>query len=139
MIDLLMAVRDELIADEGLRLRPYQDSLGTWTIGIGRNLTGKGLTEAEALDLCDHDIYECIADLQTFRWFASLNGPRTCAVINLRFNLGPERFRTFKRFLAALTGEKYETAARELAASKWYSQVQPSRRNRIVRQIRIGV
>jgi hypothetical protein len=34
-VDLL---RKELVRDEGLRLRPYRDSVGKLSIGIGRNL-----------------------------------------------------------------------------------------------------
>lgn len=139
MIDLLTAVRDQLIEDEGIRLFPYRDSLGAFTIGVGRNLVGKGITETEALYLCDNDIHESIADLQTFPWFAALNGARTAAVINLRFNLGPERFRTFRKFIDAMACGDHNAAADQLVESRWYSQVQRSRSTRIVRQIRDGV
>ena len=138
MTDLLTAARAELIADEGLRLKPYTDTVGKITIGIGRNLTDVGISKEEAYALCDTDIVACLADLQTFAWFAGLNGSRTLAVINLRFNLGPGRFRTFTKFLAGMAVRDYQAAAHELVQSKWYGQVQQSRRDRIVRQIREG-
>ena len=36
-----------IIADEGVRTRPYPDSNGTPTIGVGRNLAGNGVSVAE--------------------------------------------------------------------------------------------
>ena len=56
MTDLLTAARAELIADEGLRLKPYTDTVGKITIGIGRNLTDVGISKEEAYALCDTDI-----------------------------------------------------------------------------------
>lgn len=41
----------QLIEDEGLELKPYSDNLGNFTIGIGRNLEGKGLSKSEMLGL----------------------------------------------------------------------------------------
>lgn len=35
----------ELTRDEGLRLKPYHDSVGKLTIGIGRNLGDNGIIE----------------------------------------------------------------------------------------------
>ena len=43
---------NKLIAHEGLRLAVYKDSLGIDTIGIGRNLVGRGITDEE-LDWMD--------------------------------------------------------------------------------------
>ena len=33
-------LRDQLDRQEGVRLKPYTDTVGKWTIGIGRNLAG---------------------------------------------------------------------------------------------------
>ncbi len=41
----------KLVAHEGLRLEVYQDTLGIDTIGIGRNLEDRGITEKELADL----------------------------------------------------------------------------------------
>ena len=46
---------DELIRDEGLRLKVYLDSEGIETIGVGRNLQ-KGITRDEAMFLLNNDI-----------------------------------------------------------------------------------
>ena len=38
---------DQLVEHEGLELMPYEDSLGIETIGIGRNLKDRGVSEEE--------------------------------------------------------------------------------------------
>ena len=42
-------LREDLIADEGIRLKPYLCPAGKTTIGVGRNLDDVGITEAEAM------------------------------------------------------------------------------------------
>ncbi|MDP3703688.1 MAG: lysozyme, partial [Candidatus Omnitrophota bacterium] len=96
------ALERQLIAHEGLRLKPYTDTVGKLTIGVGRNLTDKGITKAEALYLLERDIEECIADLVTFPWFGRLDSVRQRVMIDMRFNLGPSRLRKFRRTLAAV-------------------------------------
>ena len=40
---------------EGLRLRVYQDTVGKWTIGVGRNVSDLGITKDEAHYLLTND------------------------------------------------------------------------------------
>ena len=47
---------EDLVRDEGLRLELYQDSVGKWTIGVGRNLDDVGISEDEAMYLLRNDI-----------------------------------------------------------------------------------
>jgi lysozyme len=58
-----MNTKELLIKHEGIRFTPYKCSMGRWTIGIGRNLSDKGITKEEALYLLDNDIKECERDL----------------------------------------------------------------------------
>lgn len=130
---------DELVSDEGVRLKPYSDSGGHLTIGVGRNLTGKGLSSREAFDLLDHDVDEAVADLAgSFPWFVTLDAVRQRAVVNLRFNVGPVRFRTFHKFIAAMAAGDYAEAEQQLVKSRWITQVQKSRSHRMRRQIATG-
>jgi lysozyme len=46
---------DQLIKHEGLRLKPYHCPAGKHTIGVGRNLEDKGITEKEAVILLEND------------------------------------------------------------------------------------
>lgn len=116
-------LRAQLVLHEGLRLRPYLDSVGKMTIGVGRNLDDRGITRDEAMTLLEHDIREAIEDLETFPSFAALDPIRQRVLVDMRFNLGPSRFRGFKRTLAAVAAGDYVTAASQMRASLWYRQV----------------
>jgi lysozyme len=131
----------QLMLHEGVRAKVYRDSLGIETIGCGRNLRDKGLSQAEIRFLLENDITECISDLARFDWFGTLDldPVRQRALIDLRFNLGPSRLRGFKKLLAACARGDWDAAAAELLKSRWATQVQPSRVARLTRQLRTGV
>lgn len=120
--------RDLLIEHEGVRLKPYTDTVGKLTIGVGRNLDDVGISHQEAMLMLDNDISAAENDLlHQFPWYADLDTERQAAMINLRFNMGLKGLMTFKRFLAAMSLGLYHEAAGELLDSKWAKQVQPSR------------
>jgi len=48
-------IADQITTHEGLRLKPYHCPAGKLTIGIGRNLEDKGITEKEALMLLENE------------------------------------------------------------------------------------
>lgn len=114
---------EQLIRHEGLRLFPYQDGVGKWTIGVGRNLTDCGISKAEALAMLERDLSDAAMDLMQFAWFPRLDLARQNAFINMRFNLGPAGFRKFKAMLLALERGQFSVAAEEMRDSKWYRQV----------------
>jgi lysozyme len=127
-------LRDQLIRHEGKRQHPYDDATGetlspgdtlhgNLTIGIGRNLTGVGISDREIEFLFSTDIDRCIRDLATFPWFDSLDDTRQRAIVDMRFNLGPGKFREFTRVMAALGRRDVDAAAQHMLASKWASQV----------------
>lgn len=129
---------DQLILHESMRRFPYPDSKGKITIGIGRNLTDKGITFSEAMMLCDHDVDEAITDLASFPWFVALDPIRQRALIDLRFNLGGGGFRGFKRMIRLLSEGNYPMAASSARESLWFKQVR-SRGPRIVDMLRSGI
>jgi len=135
------ALRAQLVRHEGLRLSAYQDSIGYWTIGVGRMIDarmGGGLSPDEAMMLLDHDIDSCIADLdERFSWFERLDAIRQRALVDLRFNLGPHGLLGFAKFIAAMGRGDFATAAHELADSRWYRQV-GTRGPTLVEMVRTG-
>ena len=161
----MRTIEEQLIYHEGLKLTPYICPAGYWTVGVGRNLESKGLTEEEqqelfgnagytkseaiellkerpltkeeALFLLRNDIAECEADLNQFPWFKKLDKVRRNVLIDMRFNLGPGRFRQFKKMLDALAYADYNTAAAEMMDSRWYHQV-GHRSKRLVEMMRTG-
>ena len=116
---------DQLIAHEGLKLKPYRCSAGKLTIGVGRNLEGCGISQDEALVLLDHDIAVCVEDLQKLFGvhFGTLPEIARRVLIDMRFNLGPKGFRSFKKFIQAINELNFEQASAEMIDSKWYTQV----------------
>ena len=159
------SLEDQLILHEGLRLEVYKCPAGYWTVGVGRNLEGKplrkeeqeyifkrsglapdevievlkerGITKDEALFLLRRDIEDAIKDLSNFDWFPRLDPVRRKVVIDMRYNLGPTRFRGFKKMIAALARGDYKAAAAEMVDSKWYHEV-GNRSKRLVRMMETG-
>lgn len=119
-----VALRAELTLDEGRKYYPYTDSRGCLSIGIGRNLTGVGISAAEIDFLFANDTAESCAMLdQKVQWWRSLPPAQQRVMINLCFNLGWPKFAQFQKFLAAMQAGSWAGAASELADSLWYGQV----------------
>ena len=115
---------DLLVKHEGLRTKPYEDSVGVLTIGVGRNLDDVGLSHDEIYYLLKNDIRRCEEELDnSFRWYKDLDQVRKDAMINLCFNLGISRLRKFKLALRAMEVRDYEDAADEFLDSLWATQV----------------
>lgn len=118
-----MSLRDDLIRHEALRLKPYEDSEGILTIGVGRNLEDKGISEEEAFLLLDNDIKVVLDECRQFPWFEGLSQVRKDVVANMVFNLGFSRFRRFIKTIAYIELGQYDAAAIEMMDSKWARQV----------------
>ena len=113
-----------LIHQEGLRLKPYYDSTGHLTIGVGRNLTANGISEAEAMHLLANDIVRTYRELSDkFPWYSRLDDVRQLALLSMAFNLGMGGLLGFKIMLAALADKRYKDAASAALNSKWATQV----------------
>lgn len=117
------ALRAQLIKHEGLRLFPYVDAVGKTSIGVGRNLTDRGITDAEARFLLDNDINTAINALVVFPWFPDLDTVRQRAFVDLCFNLGLTRLRGFVKMLAAAERQDWTAAATALLDSRYHVQV----------------
>ena len=162
---MMRTIEEQLMLHEGIRLQPYICPAGYWTVGVGRNLEGKPLTKGEqeyilgcsglepeqviailkergiskdeALFLLANDIEDAVKDLSHFEWYENLDPVRKKVVIDMRYNLGPTRFRQFRRMIAALARADYEAAAAEMVDSRWYQQV-GERGRRLERMMRTG-
>lgn len=121
-----MNVRDLIREHEGEVNHAYQDSLGYWTIGVGRMIDrkmGGHITHEEAMFLLDNDIAKCREVADQFTWFRSLDEVRQAAILDLLFNLGETKYLKFVQFNAAMSVKDYPWAVEELKESRWYSQV----------------
>lgn len=137
-----------LTRHEGSRLVVYDDFngkpvrkgstlIGNPTIGVGRNLSGRGISSSEQALLLDNDIAECEAVLSKQPWWGKLNEPRQAAAIDLAF-MGWGSFQKFVNLFAAITIENWDLAAQEVLDSKWATDVGPIRSGDIARMMRTG-
>jgi lysozyme len=124
-MDLLL-MKKELMRDEGLRLKPYKDSVGKLTVGVGRNLDDVGISEGEAEALLVHDIQRAAVSLDAhLPWWTKMSEERQRALLNMVFNMGIHTVLEFTNTLGLLERGEYEKAAANLAMSKWAKQVGP--------------
>jgi len=132
---------EELKRDEGVIPHAYQDSLGYWTIGVGRLIDkrkGGKLTTEEIEYLLMNDIDEKVADLDKhIPWWRGLSPVRQRVMINMCFNLGIGGLLKFKNTLAMIKSGNYEGAARGMLNSLWAKQV-GKRANRLSDMMRNG-
>jgi lysozyme len=117
-------LRKLLIKHEGLRLKPYLDTVGKMTIGIGRNLDDRGISNDEANYLFMNDVDE--ASEQIMEMFPLFNGwseNRRNALIDMVFNMGITRFLGFRKMIAAIKNGDWFSAAKEMRNSSWAAQL----------------
>ena len=117
-------ISDMLLKHEGIRYYPYTDTTGHLTIGIGRNLTDRGITRDEAMYLLNNDIVDFTIQLSDrLYWFDAQPEKVKLVLTDLAFNLGVNGLLTFKRTLEFIRQGDYKNAADELIRSKWATQV----------------
>jgi lysozyme len=125
---------------EGERLKPYKCTAGYLTIGIGRNLEGKGITQAEAEYLLSNDIDECVDDLRDIfpLRFDQFPDHVQEVLVNMRFQLGSAGFWNFEKLRAAVWAYDFQKAAEEMLNSKWAKHDTPGRAKELAGVMRHG-
>ena len=136
---------EELIKHEGLKLQVYKDTLGIDTIGIGRNLEDRGIsqeelddldipnmdviyeygiTEADAVYLAQNDVQIVEEELlRAHPCVDRLDSVRQLILMDMAFNMGVPRLCKFKKMWNAIHEEKFDVAAKEMLDSRWANQV----------------
>ena len=128
-----------LIIDEGEKSLPYDDAtskpvrcIGKLTIGIGRNLTDRGLSPDEIDYIFQNDLNIVVKDaLSIFPKFSTYSLNRKLAICNMLF-MGKYKFLGFTEMIRAIKNEDWKRAAVEAQDSKWFRQTK-SRGPRVVR------
>jgi len=117
-------IQNQLKFDEGVKNKPYKDSLGILTIGVGRNLESNGLSNDEIELMLSNDINRCEKDLRLyFAWYDQKKENVQMVLINMCFNLGISKLLQFKKTLELIQFDKFNEAAEEVLKSKWAEQV----------------
>lgn len=120
---------NQLKRHEGLRLKPYTDTVGKLTVGFGRNLDDVGISEEEANFMLDNDVKQLLEKLERhpkLGWFfkdENLDAIRQEVLANMAFNMGVGGLSGFTKTLNMIFDCEYERAANEMLASKWAKQV----------------
>ena len=132
---------DVLEDEEGFRAHAYRDSLDNLTIGFGRCIqqgVGLGITHDEAKVLLENDVLRSIEECRRWPWFDAMTASRQSVLVQLVFQMGLTKAKTFKRMIAVLNSENpdYNMAADELLDSRFARQQAPARAQRLAQQLR---
>lgn len=135
---MLERLRYFLKLHEGVRSKPYMDTTGHVTIGVGRNLTDVGLYPDEIEYLLTMDMNRCYWDCENqMTFFTSLDEVRQMVLMDMCFNLGISGLMKFKNTLRAVEEGRYDAAAKGMLQSKWATQVK-GRAIRLSEMMRTG-
>jgi len=116
-------VKEMLIRHEGTMCTLYQCTEDKWTIGVGRNLTDRGITEEEAMYLLDNDIKRVMNQLDEY-WtvWRSFEKRGQMVCLDMCFQMGIQGFMGFRRTRALMEMGMWLEASEELLDSKYAIQ-----------------
>jgi len=141
MTDNNLLLLQEIRRDEGVVPHAYQDSLGYWTVGVGRLIDkrrGGKLSDDEIDYLLVNDITRFVDDLDAkLPWWRTLSPVRQRVMVNMAFNLGTAGLLGFRNTLRHVQAGRYDLAAKGMLASKWSTQVK-GRAVRLAEMMRTG-
>lgn len=125
--------------NEGYRRFAYVCSAGRLTIGYGTRIDhgGHGISEAVAEAALVERIGQDLNALSRLDWFMALDDVRQFAIQDMAYQMGVRGVQGFRKMIAALSVQDYETAADEVIDSL-YARQTPGRAARIEAMIRSG-
>jgi len=118
-------ITEQLKLHEGYRRFIYKCTSNKNTIAYGRNLTDKGISRKEAEYLLQNDILECLKDLEKIflNTFGLMPINAQLVLTDMRFNLGSQGFRSFKKLIKFADRGDWRSVIKEMIDSRWYRQV----------------
>ncbi len=131
-------LRERITRHEGKKLKPYTDTVGKLTIGIGRNLDDVGISDEEAYFLLDNDILKASKQLfANIPLAVNLDKTRQEVLIELVFWVGIGGLIKFKNMLFCLQKSDWRGAAEGLLDSALHRQV-PDRTEELAKMLLTG-
>ena len=123
------AVKQMIIRHEGMKTKPYIDSMGNWTVGIG-HLIGKSLpadmnrefNQQEIMGMFEQDFAKHYGIAQQTPGWDKANESGKGAMVDLAFNMG-QWWTKFPATAKALMSGDFTGAATGLKDSAWFKQV----------------
>ncbi len=145
------SLEDEIRQDEGVRHKPYMDSLGRWAIGVGFDLAAHGYTHQQIMALTStgwsdettnvmlaSSIHTVLAFITAhLPWAASLRSVRNRVLVNMAFNVGCGGLLRFDTFLGLVQRGQYEQAAEDLLTTLAAKEL-PQRYGRLAARMATG-
>jgi lysozyme len=147
---VIAAIRKRVAESESFVSKPYKDSVGIWTIGIGLNIQSRNdvpqrlkeagvdpknielitqkrqgvITRPQAEKLLSFTLSEAYdAASSIFKSFNSQPLEIKGVLTDMVFNMGARKLRQFKKFIDSIDRRIYQKAAEEMKNSLWYKQV----------------
>jgi lysozyme len=108
---------------EGRRSKPYLDTVGKITIGVGHNLTAKGLPDSLIDALLNIDLADANSGAEKLSVYDKLDAIRQTVLVDMVFNMGFEDVQKFVNTLSAINRRDYESAATNMLNSVWAKEV----------------
>jgi lysozyme len=143
----LSILRARLILHEGVRLAAYYDSEGYATQGAGHLLSPvkhvplagfPDITTEQAMAWLDADMAEAEDHVgRVFTWFATLDGIRQGALVEMAFQLGLAGLLGFINMISCCRFGNYAKAAAEMLKSDWHKET-PARCEALARIMETG-
>jgi lysozyme len=115
-------LKRSVVNHEDRRNFPYIDTANKITIGIGYNLSDRGMPDWWIDEQYESDAEYFYNQLSTFPWFSHLNMDRQIVLIDMSF-MGIKRLLTFNKMIEYLSTEDYDNAAKEMLDSDWAKEV----------------
>jgi lysozyme len=146
--ELLLA---RLPRTEGRRRKPYKDTVGKWTVGVGHNISDRGLPGYAVVELIEKqelsdetisrilsdDIDKVLVDCNAIPVFKNLNVVRQSVLADMVFNMGLGTVLQFQNTLSYVAKGDWKNAATNMLKSKWAGQV-GNRANELARLMETG-
>ena len=118
-----VALKARLSIEEGRKHSIYTDTTGNVSVGIGRNLTGVGVSDDEIDLMFTNDIARTVAFLNAnLPWWGTLDDVRQSVIVDMAFNMGAKLLQ-FHQMLAAVQASDWQTAYSQMLNSVWANQV----------------
>lgn len=130
--------------EEGRKLTAYHDSGGVLTIGVGHTgpdvRAGQTITNTQADAYLRGDMAEAVRELdRTQPWWRHMDDIRQDVMVQMMFQMGPDRLGRFVDTIKAAQRGDYARAADCMIKSKWATSDSPARARRMAMQMRSGV
>jgi len=129
LISGMDAIKQMIIHHEGMKNKPYVDSMGNWTVGVG-HLIGKSLpadmnrefSQEEIMSMFEQDFAKHYGIAKRTPGWDKANEHGKAAMVDLAFNMGQWWFKFPTTAMKLMAGD-FPGAAMGLKDSAWFKQV----------------